>query len=140
MFYLVNAKMFVEKRLKEDESLLDAAFNANQSYIYAIDDSFKILRQNEFAKKLFSAKEGERCFSVFNKRSSPCVGCPVLTIKGEKMSKGLVYCSILKRHVVVSVAASKRIGQSRTIIVTGVEASNEDLKYFAKENENNQND
>jgi len=61
---------------------LQAVFDAMQYGISVLDQDLTVLRVNEWIERMYASRAplvGEKCYAVYQDRSSPCPWCPSLT-------------------------------------------------------------
>ncbi|MBE9572059.1 MAG: PAS domain-containing protein, partial [Proteobacteria bacterium] len=71
----------VEQALREDRRFLQTVFDAMQDGMTVLDCEFNIIRVNAWTEKMYACNMplvGKKCYEAYQKRESPCPGCPSL--------------------------------------------------------------
>ena len=87
---------------KNTREKLDQAYQMTQTVLdqidlwaYVIDpDTYELLYINQKTEQLVpDAKLGEFCYDVFQRRETPCPGCPLLELSAGQLQTCLLYTS-----------------------------------------------
>ncbi len=87
-----------EEALRQDGRFLQSVFDAIQDGMTVLDCEFNIIRVNAWTEKMYACHMplvGKKCYETYQKRESPCPGCPSLrTLQtGEAHSEIVPYPS-----------------------------------------------
>jgi PAS domain S-box-containing protein len=77
----VTERRRAEEILRESERFLENIFQAIQDGISVLDHDLNVLRVNASMEKMYAPEMpivGKKCYSVYQKRQSPCPWCPSL--------------------------------------------------------------
>ncbi|MBE9581089.1 MAG: sigma 54-interacting transcriptional regulator [Proteobacteria bacterium] len=70
-----------EDALRQDGRFLQSVFDAIQDGMTVLDCEFNIIRVNAWTEKMYACHMplvGKKCYETYQKRESPCPGCPSL--------------------------------------------------------------
>ncbi|MCK4729045.1 MAG: sigma 54-interacting transcriptional regulator [Desulfobacterales bacterium] len=70
-----------EEALRQDGRFLQSVFDAIQDGMTVLDCEFNIIRVNAWTEKMYACNMplvGKKCYETYQKRESPCPGCPSL--------------------------------------------------------------
>ncbi|MBN1997213.1 PAS domain S-box protein [candidate division KSB1 bacterium] len=88
------SRLAMEEKLRNNEQFLQNVFDAIQDGISVLDTDLNIVRINRWMEKMYDHRApivGQKCYYVYQKRTSPCSFCPTkLTIQTGKPQSEIV--------------------------------------------------
>lgn len=70
------------QKLEESKQQLEMVFNSINELFFICKPDYTVVLVNEKSKQIYenvdeAVEKGEKCYSIFRKRSAPCAGCPI---------------------------------------------------------------
>ncbi|MBN1592952.1 MAG: PAS domain S-box protein [Candidatus Coatesbacteria bacterium] len=89
-----QARNSAEEALKESSRFMESVFNAIQDGISVLDRELNIVRVNSWMERMYShgrPLEGQKCYSIYQNRDTPCPWCPSLrALETTEMNTSIV--------------------------------------------------
>ncbi len=105
----VEERKQTEKQLKKSKENWERTFDSIADLVTIMNSKLQIIKANQATYKMFNAApgslEGKFCYEIYDKRTSPCAGCPAVdTIANYRESSSEIFHQNFEKSFMVSTA------------------------------------